>query len=231
MCIIRVHPGPTDVEPRHHRTDTPCGRGVDPITVPDSGLSLPPPDCHLPGIGSTPRCVETLCRTTFSESHALTHYSPTRLPIRSCPPTAPRHRCAWHTSPATSPGPPHPRARPDRRIGSPLPFRKRPLPLCLIISTTLPTRTGSTAPYAAAPIPTCSSPPMVNAAMSVPGVSAPPNRSAKTVPYSPTAALTPSPPPSLMASGVACPRPSAPATPGAPAARPDPASVSRRRTL
>ncbi|RKM70839.1 hypothetical protein COO55_01345 [Rhodococcus opacus] len=43
--ILRVRPGPTDVEPRHQRTDTPCGRGAAPFTVPEPGLSLPLPDC------------------------------------------------------------------------------------------------------------------------------------------------------------------------------------------
>ena len=110
-------------------------------------------------------------------------------------------------------------------------FSKATHLLCLIISTTPSTWTGSTAPHAAAPTPTCSSPSTVNAATSAPGASAPPNKSAKTAPCSTTAARTPSPPPSLMASGVACPKPNAPATPGAPAAQHDPASVSCRRTL
>lgn len=64
MWIIRVRPGPTDVEPRHQRTEPPCGRGAAPITVPDPGLSLPLPDCRLPGIRSD----TAMCRGVMSHN-------------------------------------------------------------------------------------------------------------------------------------------------------------------
>ena len=204
------HPGLLPVPPMSSQGITAPTRTV--AVVPNR--SQPRPVCRcpiLPRHQKWHRCVEEFCLTTLSDGHALhTQSDPVAQKV------LPKPRPAR---------PPYP----TDRLTAPL--RKRLLPLCLINSTTPSTGTGSTAPPAAAPTPTCSSPPMVNAATSAPGVSAPPNRSAKTVPCSPPAALTPSPPPSLMASGVACPRPSAPATPGAPAARPYPANVSRRRTL
>ena len=47
-------------------TDTPCGRGAAPIIVPDPGLSLPLPDCRLPGIRSdTAMCRGVMSHNTF----------------------------------------------------------------------------------------------------------------------------------------------------------------------
>ncbi|ANS31296.1 protein kinase family domain protein [Rhodococcus opacus] len=174
--------------------------------------------CRYPTAASrasevTPRCVEGSCRTTPSdEMNDAMVVSREATPTQTDPHGIPRQQA--HLSQ------PHPRAPPLPTDRPTAPLRKRPIPLCLITSTTPPTGTGNTAPPAAAPTPTCSSPPTVNAATTAPDVSAPPNRSARTAPYSRSAAPTPSPPPRPTASGVACPKPSAPATSDAPASQP-----------
>nr|EJI98200.1 protein kinase family domain protein [Rhodococcus sp. JVH1] len=175
--------------------------------------------CRYPTAASrasevTPRCVEGSCRTTSSDEG----YDNVVVPGRPRQPTP--IRLAYHDSKQAHLRRPHPRAPPLPTDRPTAPLRKRPSPLCLITSTTPPPGTGNTAPPAAAPTPTCSSPPTVNAATSAPDVSAPPNRSAKTAPYSHSAAPTLSPPPRPTASGVACPKPSAPATSDAPASQP-----------
>jgi hypothetical protein len=66
VSIIRVCPGPTDVEPRHHRTDTPCGRGVEPITVPDLA-------CHCRYPTAISRASEV--HREVSNSYVAQHFS------------------------------------------------------------------------------------------------------------------------------------------------------------